>query len=51
MNPSKHGVIDSFAILFDGVNQILDNSIILHLAFPLCQVGTLVIAGHKVNGN
>jgi hypothetical protein len=48
MNPSEHGVINSPPSMFDGVNQILDDSIILHLAFPLCQIGIHIIAGHKV---
>ena len=48
MNPSKHGVINPFRILFNGVNEILDNSIIFHLAFPLCQVGIHVIAGNEI---
>jgi hypothetical protein len=48
MNPSEHGVIDSFSILFNGGNKILDNSIILHLAFPFCQVGIHVIAGDEI---
>ncbi len=48
MNPSKHRVIDSFPVLFNGGNKILDNSIILHLAFPLCQVGIHVVPGHEI---
>ena len=48
MDPSKHGVVNPFRILFDGINEILDNSIILHLAFPLCQVRVHVIAGHEI---
>ena len=48
VDPSKHGVIDSFPILFNGGNEILDNSIIFHLAFPLCQIRVHVIAGHEV---
>jgi hypothetical protein len=48
VNPSEHGVIDSFPILFNGGNEILDNSIIFHLAFPFCQIGIHVVPGHKV---
>jgi len=48
MNPSEHGVVNSPRILFDGVNQILDNSSISHLAFPFCQIGIHVIAGHEI---
>ena len=48
MNPSKHGVVNSSRILFDGVNEILDNSIIFHLAFPFCQIAVHVIAGHEI---
>ncbi len=47
MNPTEHGVINSFPILFDGVNQIFDDSIIFHLAFPFCQVGIHIIAGNE----
>jgi hypothetical protein len=48
MNPSEHGVINSSPSLFDGVNEILDNSIIFHLAFPFCQIGIHVVAGHEI---
>ena len=48
MNPSEHGVINPFSILFNGGNKILDNSIILHLAFPFCQVGVHVVSGDKI---
>ncbi len=48
MNPSEHGVIDSFSILFNGVNEILDNFIISHLPLPLCQVGIHVIPCHEI---
>ena len=48
VHPSEHWVIDSSPILFDGVNEILDNSIIFHLAFPLCQVRIHVIPGHEI---
>ena len=48
MNPSEHGVVDSPRILFDGVHEILDNSIILHLAFPLCQIAVHVVPGHEI---
>ena len=48
MNPSKHRVVNPPGILFDGVNEILDNSIIFHLAFPFCQVGIHVIASHEI---
>ena len=48
MNPSKHGVVNSPRILFDGINEILDNSIILHLALPLCQIGIHVITSNEI---
>ena len=48
MNPSKHGVVNPFRILFDGVNKILDNSIIFHLPLPFCQIGIHVVAGHEI---
>jgi hypothetical protein len=48
MNPSEHGVIDSFSILLNGGNEILDNSIISHLPFPFGQIGIHVIAGHEI---
>jgi hypothetical protein len=48
MNPSEHGVINAPRILFDGVNEILDNSIVFHLAFPLCQIGIHVVPGHEI---
>ena len=48
MYPSKHGVINPPGILFDGVNQILDNSIVFHLAFPLCQIRVHVVPGHEI---
>ena len=48
VNPSEHGVINSSPSLFNGVNEILDNSIILHLAFPLRQVRIHVISRHEI---
>jgi hypothetical protein len=48
MNPTEHGVISSSPSLFDGGNEILDNFIIFHLAFPLCQVRIHVIAGNEI---
>ena len=48
MSPSKHGVVNPSRILFNGVNEILDNFVILHLAFPFCQVGIDIIAGHEI---
>ena len=48
MNPSEHGVINSSPILFDGVNKILDNFIIFHLAFPFCQIRIHVVSGHEI---
>ena len=48
MNPSEHRVINSSPSLFDGVNEILDNSVIFHLAFPLGQVGIHVVSGHEI---
>ena len=48
MNPSKHGVIDSFPILFNGGNKILDNFVVLHLAFPFCQIRVHVISGNEI---
>ena len=48
MNPSEHGVIDSFSILLNGGNEILDNSIISHLPFPFGQIGIHIIASHEI---
>ena len=48
MDPSKHGVINPSPSLFDGANEILDYFIILHLAFPLCQIAVHVVAGHEI---
>jgi len=48
MNPSKHGVINSSPILFNGVNKILDNSIIFHFPFPLGQITIHVVTGHEI---
>ncbi len=48
MNPSEHGVVNPPGILFNGVNEILDNSIIFHLALPFCQITIHVVAGHEI---
>jgi hypothetical protein len=48
MNPSEHRVINSSPSLFDGVNEILDNSVIFHLAFPFCQIRVHVISGNEI---
>ena len=48
VNPSKHGVINSSPALFDGVNEVLDNFIIFHLAFPFRQIGIHVVPGHEI---
>ena len=48
VNPSEHEVIDSFPILLNGVNEIFDNSIILHLTFPFCQIRIHIIAGNEI---
>ncbi len=48
MNPSEHGMINSSPVLFNGVNKILDNSILFHLAFPFCQIAIHVIPGNEI---
>ncbi len=48
MHPSKHRVINPSRILFDGVNEILEKFIILHLPLPLWQIAVHVIPGHEI---
>jgi hypothetical protein len=48
MNPSEHRVINSSPSLFDGVNEIFDNFVIFHLAFPFCQIRVHVIPGNEI---
>ena len=48
MNPAEHRVINSSSILFNGVNEVFDNSIIFHLAFPLCQIRVHVISCNEI---
>jgi len=48
MNPTKHWVINPSPSLFDGGHKIFDNSIVFHLAFPLCQIGIHIVSRHKI---
>ena len=45
---SEHGVINSSPSLFNGGHKIFNNFVILHLAFPLCQIGIHIVAGHEI---